>query len=214
MGHARIVTEGAVGRDRWAYREGGVVINAADRCGRPCTRGRPPPPGWGRASSWAHAAGGGPARCGGSGGQTARLTRRDWDATSSSWSRTLPFDERGRLIVVSPPEPRRHRYPGPWPVDQAALAGIVFRAHDRHHLEPAVHRAGRLLGDLLAAPAELDGVGIWLTWHALLLANPRATGQLDLDQCLIDGSQVRALKGGTWSAHCRSNAVDPVPSTI
>jgi hypothetical protein len=30
------------------------------------------------------------------------------------------------LIVVSPPQPRRHRYPGRWPLDQATLAGIVF----------------------------------------------------------------------------------------
>ncbi len=28
--------------------------------------------------------------------------------------------------MVSPAKPRRHRFPGRWPLDQAALAGIVF----------------------------------------------------------------------------------------
>jgi transposase len=55
--------------------------------------------------------------------------------------------------------------------------------------------------------------GVWPALHALLLAELRATGQLNLDQCAVDGSHIRALKGGTTSAHHRSTAAGPAPST-
>ena len=44
-------------------------------------------------------------------------------------------------------------------------------------------------------------------------AEPRAAGQLELDRCAVDGSHIRALKGGTTSAPHRSTAAVPVPST-
>ncbi len=56
--------------------------------------------------------------------------------------------------------------------------------------------------------------GVWPTLHELLLAELRATDRLDLDRCAVDGSHVRALKGGTRSAPRRSTAAGPVPSTI
>ena len=48
--------------------------------------------------------------------------------------------------------------------------------------------------------------GVWPALHAQLLAQLRALGELDLDHCAIDGSHVRALKGGTTSARPRSTA--------
>jgi transposase len=39
----------------------------------------------------------------------------------------------------------------------------------------------------------------------------RASDRLDLDRCAVDGSHVRALKGGTTSAPRRSTARVPVP---
>jgi hypothetical protein len=54
--------------------------------------------------------------------------------------------------------------------------------------------------------------GVWQALHELLLAQLRALGELDLDRCAVDGSHVRALKGGTTSARRRSTAAGPAPS--
>ena len=56
--------------------------------------------------------------------------------------------------------------------------------------------------------------GVWPVLHELLLAELRATDRLYLDRCAVDGSHVRALKGGTTSAPRRSTVGGPVPSTI
>ena len=56
--------------------------------------------------------------------------------------------------------------------------------------------------------------GVWPALHAQLLDQLRALGELDLDRCAVDGSHVRALKGGTTSARRRSIAAVPAPSTI
>src|SRR3954466_11978732 len=55
--------------------------------------------------------------------------------------------------------------------------------------------------------------GVWPALHELLLAQLRAAGKLDLDRCAVDGSHIRALKGGSMSARHRSTAVGPAPST-
>jgi hypothetical protein len=50
--------------------------------------------------------------------------------------------------------------------------------------------------------------------YELLLAELRASGALDLDRCAVDGSHVRALKGGTAPARRPSTVGVPVPSII
>jgi len=55
--------------------------------------------------------------------------------------------------------------------------------------------------------------GVWPALHELLLAELRAAGELDLDRCAVDGSHIRALKGGTRSARRRSTAGGRAPST-
>jgi hypothetical protein len=45
---------------------------------------------------------------------------------------------------------------------------------------------------------------VWPALHELLLVQLHATGQLDLDRCAVDGSHIRAPKGGTRSARRRS----------
>jgi transposase len=52
-------------------------------------------------------------------------------------------------------------------------------------------------------------VGVWPRLHAAL----RGAGLLDLDDCSVDGSHVRALKGGITSALHPSTAPAPAPST-
>ncbi len=123
------------------------------------------------------------------------------------WERIAP--------LLPPPKPRRHRYPGRRPIDdRAALAGIMF-----------VLKTGITWNQLPTSLVGCSGVtcwrrlrdwteaGVWPALHELLLAELRAAGQLDLDRCAVDGSHIRALKGGTRSARRRSTAAAPVPST-
>ena len=118
--------------------------------------------------------------------------------------------------LLPPRPPRRYKHPGRRPADdRAALAGIVF-----------VLKTGIGWNQL---PQDLLGVsgvtcwrrlrawteaGVWPAVHELLLAQLRAAGALDLDRCAVDGSHVRALKGGTMSGPARLTGVGPAPSTI
>src|SRR5688500_116086 len=124
------------------------------------------------------------------------------------WERVEP--------LLPPPRPRRHRYPGRRPVgDRAALAGIVF-----------VLKTGIAWNQLPTGLVGCSGITCWRRlrdWteggvsralHEVLLAELRASDRLDLDRCAVDGSHVRALKGGTRSAPHRSTARGPVPSII
>jgi transposase len=123
------------------------------------------------------------------------------------WERVEP--------LLPPPRPRRRRYPGRRPIgDRAALAGIVF-----------VLKTGIAWNQLPTSLAGCSGVtcwrrlrdwteaGVWPALHELLLAELRAADRLDLDHCAVDGSHVRALKGGPTSARRRSTAGARVPST-
>jgi transposase len=123
------------------------------------------------------------------------------------WDRIAP--------LLPPPEPRRHRYPGRRPVDdRSALAGIVF-----------VLKTGIAWNQLPAAVVGCSGItywrrlrdwteaGVWPALHEPLLSELRVAAELDLEVCAVDGSRVRALKGGTTSALRRSTADVPAPST-
>ena len=123
------------------------------------------------------------------------------------WERVEP--------LLPPAKPRRHRHPGRRPVDdRAALAGIVF-----------VLKTGISWNQLPTSLVGCSGVtcwrrlrdwteaGVWPTLHEALLAELRAIGRLELDRCAVDGSHIRALKGGPRSALRRSTAGVPVPST-
>ncbi|WP_375710447.1 IS5 family transposase [Propionibacterium freudenreichii] len=106
------------------------------------------------------------------------------------WAQVAP------LLPAPPPRPRlhhgRHRAD-----DRAALAGIVF-----------VLRHGVGWAQVPQAVLGVSGVtcwrrlrewteaGVWPALHEALLAQMRREGLLDLDEMSIDGSHVRALKGG------------------
>jgi transposase len=100
--------------------------------------------------------------------------------------------------LLPEPKPRREKYPGRKPVpDRAALSGILF-----------VLRTGLRWRDL---PAEMgcgSGVtcwrrlrdwqeaGVWDRLHELLLAELRASDQIDLSRVVLDSSSVRAIGAG------------------
>jgi transposase len=99
--------------------------------------------------------------------------------------------------------------------DRAALAGIVY-----------VLRTGVAWRDVPAETVGCCGVtawrrlrdwteaGVWPRLHAALLAELRRADLLDLDDCAVDGSHVRALKGGITSALRPSTTPAPAPSTM
>ncbi len=56
--------------------------------------------------------------------------------------------------------------------------------------------------------------GVWPPLHASLLAELRRADLLDLSDCAVDGSHVRALKGGITSALRPSTGPVPAPNII
>jgi transposase len=94
------------------------------------------------------------------------------------------------------------------------LAGVLY-----------VLRTGVAWRDVPAAVVGCSGVtawrrlrdwteaGVWPRLHTALLAELRRADLLDMDDCAIDGSHIRALKGGTTSAPRPSTGPDPAPST-
>ncbi|MFD0341115.1 IS5 family transposase [Streptomyces sp. NPDC127117] len=109
--------------------------------------------------------------------------------------------------MLPPRPPRRRRYPGRLPADdRAAPRGIVY-----------VLRTGVTWADVPAETIGCSGVtcwrrlrgwteaGVWPRLHAILLAELRKAGLLDMDDAAIDGSHVRALKRG---AHPGTSPVD------
>lgn len=97
-------------------------------------------------------------------------------------------------------------HPGRLPVpDRIALAGIVY-----------VLRKGVACRDVPSQVVGCSGmtawrrlrdwteVGVWPRLHEVLLAELREAGLLEMDDAAIDGSHVRALKGGLTLALRRS----------
>ena len=121
----------------------------------------------------------------------------------------VPDDLWERVAPLLPPAPeRRRRYPGRLRVpDRAALAGVLY-----------VLRTGVAWRDVPAETVGCSGVtawrrlrdwteaGVWPRLHEVLLAERRKAGLLDMDDAAIDGSHVRALKGGITPDLRRSTA--------
>ncbi|MFB6551707.1 IS5 family transposase [Streptomyces sp. NPDC056405] len=111
----------------------------------------------------------------------------------------VPDDLWKRVAPLLPPAPeRRHRHPGRLRVpDHVALAGVMY-----------VLRTGVAWRDVPAETVGCSGVtawrrlrdwteaGVWPRLHVTLLTELRRAGLLDLDDCAVDGSHVRAFKGG------------------
>jgi transposase len=124
------------------------------------------------------------------------------------WERIAP------LLPVRPP--RRHRFPGRLPVDdRVALRGVIY-----------VLRKGVSWRDVPAERVGCSGVtcwrrlrdwteaGVWPQLHEALLAELRKAGLLEMDEAAVDGSHVRALKGGLTPALRRSTGAGPAASTM
>ena len=62
--------------------------------------------------------------------------------------------------------------------------------------------------------AEWQEAGVWQRLHEVLLAELHAADRLDWSKAVVDGSHVRALKGGPKPVRARSTARGPVRSTM
>jgi transposase len=128
----------------------------------------------------------------------------------------VPDDLWERVARLLPPAPeRRRRNPGRLRVpDRTALAGVMY-----------VLRTSVAWRDVPAESVGCSGVtawrrlrdwteaGVWPRLHATLLGEMRRADLLDLDDCAVDGSHIRALKGGTTLVPHRSTGPAPAPST-
>jgi len=61
--------------------------------------------------------------------------------------------------------------------------------------------------------AQWHEAGVWQRLHELLLAELNAAGKLDWSKAVVDGSHVRALKGGPKPVRARSTAPRPARNT-
>jgi transposase len=129
----------------------------------------------------------------------------DLKVSDELWDRIRPL-----LPVVQ----RRRRWPGRKRMDdRACLNGILFVLATGIGWERLPQQLGygsgmtcwRRLRDWQAA-------GVWHRLHALLLAELRAAGRLELTRAIADSAHVRALKGGRRPAQARSTEAGPAPS--
>ncbi|MFJ6798911.1 IS5 family transposase [Streptomyces sp. NPDC091268] len=111
----------------------------------------------------------------------------------------VPDDLWERVAPLLPPTPeRRRRHPGRLRVpDRVALAGVLY-----------VLRTGVAWRDVPTESVGCSGAtawrrlrdwteaGVWSRLHAALLTELRRGGLLELDDCSVDGSHIRALKRG------------------
>ncbi|RKF23680.1 transposase [Micromonospora globbae] len=60
---------------------------------------------------------------------------------------------------------------------------------------------------------DWNDAGVWQRLHEVLLSKLRAADQLDMSRAVIDGSHVRALKGGPRPVRARSTAASQARNT-
>jgi transposase len=125
-------------------------------------------------------------------------------------------DELWELVEPLLPAPqRRYRYPGRKRLDdRAVLDGILYVLHAGIAWEDLPQQLGYGSGmTCWRRLRDWNDAGVFDQLHQLLLARLQAADQLDWSRTVIDGSHVRALKGGTRPAQARSTAHAQAAST-
>src|SRR2546423_12759798 len=111
------------------------------------------------------------------------------------------------------PKPPRRRYKNmgrPRISDRAALTGILFVLRTGIPWQMLPKEMGCGSGSTCwRRLARWQRAGVWRRLHALLLAELRQCGQLDLARAIVDSASVRALRGGKKRDRTQPIAVRP-----
>ena len=130
-----------------------------------------------------------------------------WIVSDELWARIEP------LLPVVAHDPR---HPGrPRLDDRKALCGILFVLHTAIPWEFLPQELG--FGSGMTCWRRLrdwNEAGVWQRLHESLLAELHAAGALDWSKAVIDGSHVRALKGGPKPDRARSTVPELARNTI
>jgi transposase len=115
-------------------------------------------------------------------------------------SERLIDDALWRRIEALLPKPPRRRWKAmgrPRIPDRAALTGIVFvlRSGIPWQMLPKEMRCGSG-STCWRRLVRWQRAGVWRRLHAVLLAELRRRGQLDLARAVVDSASIRALRGG------------------
>ena len=125
-------------------------------------------------------------------------------------------DELWELVEpLLPKKVRRFRYPGRKRLpDRQALQGILFVLHTGiawRHLPLELGFGGG--STCYRRMVAWQQAGVWERLHACLLAELRATGEIEWSRAIADSSHVQAKKGAPRRARARLIEPDPAPST-
>ena len=115
-------------------------------------------------------------------------------------SERLIDDALWRRIEPLLPKPPRRRWKAmgrPRIPDRAALTGILFVLRSGIPWQMLPKEMGCGSGSTCwRRLVRWQRVGVWRRLHAVLLAELRRRGQLDLARAVVDSASVRALRGG------------------
>lgn len=122
--------------------------------------------------------------------------RRPWEIEDGLWERIEP---------LLPKVQRRFRNPGRKRLDdRKALYGILFVLYTGIPWEFLPQELGYGSGmTCWRRLREWTEAGVWQQLHEALLAELNSAGLIDWDRAAVDGSHVRALKGGPKPAPAR-----------
>lgn len=98
--------------------------------------------------------------------------------------------------------------------DRRVLCGILFVLHTAIPWEYLPQELG--FGSGMTCWRRLrdwNDAGVWQRLHEILLAKLPATDQLDMSRAVINGSHIRALKGGPKPVRARSTAASQTRNT-
>ena len=132
-------------------------------------------------------------------------------------SERLIDDALWRRIEPLLPKPPRRRWKTmgrPRIPDRAALTGILFVLRSGIPWQMLPTEMGCGSGSTCwRRLVRWQRAGVWRRLHAVLLAELRQRGQLDLTRALVDSASVRALRGGKKLDRTQPIAVRRVPNT-
>jgi len=136
-----------------------------------------------------------------------RGERPPWIVSDELWVRIEPL-----LPVVQ----RRRDHPGRKRLDdRKVLSGILFVLYTGIPWEFLPQELG--FGSGMTCWRRLrdwNDAGVWQRLHESLLAELNAAGALDWSRAVIDGSHVRAMKGGPKQDRARSTVPEQAPNTM